>query len=131
MLWDGLGDTLRVSLTEDPLPKFLWPVIWPNGQNIGGSNKPLQIRAKEQINPYEFVRRTTPEIKVKRSGLAIGALMSPVLARASHPLDQPAEIIQEVARVQSAAKDAKVEGLVIQLENDSQLPHLPPYALRF
>ena len=47
-----------------------------------------------------------------------------MLARASHPLDQPADIIQEVARVQSAAKDAKVEGLVIPLENDSQLPHL-------
>ena len=50
--------------------------------------------------------------------------MPPVLALASHSLDQPAEIIQEVARVQSAAKDAKVEGLMILLENDSQLPHL-------
>jgi len=126
LLWDGLGDTLRVSLTEDPVAEI--PVALDLAKRAEyWWEQPTESRfePKEQINPYEFVRRTTPEIKVKRSALAIGATHVPaVLACASHPLDQPAEIIQEVARVQSAAKDAKVEGLVIQLENDSQLPHL-------
>lgn len=126
LLWDGLGDTLRVSLTEDPVAEI--PVARDLAKRAAcwwqQRTSPM-FEPKEIINPYEFIRRSTPEIKVKRSGLAIGATHVPaVLARASNHLDQPAEIIQEVARVQSATKDAKVEGLVIQLENNSQLPHL-------
>ena len=126
LLWDGLGDTLRVSLTEDPVAEI--PVardLAKRAKYWWEQQTTTKFEQKEMVNPYEFVRRTTPEIKVKKSALAIGATHVPaVLARASHPLNQPTEIIQEVARVQSAAKDAKVEGLLIQLENDSQLPHL-------
>ena len=48
LLWDGLGDTLRVSLTEDPVAEILWPVIWPNGRNIGGSNKSNPFQQKNK-----------------------------------------------------------------------------------
>jgi (E)-4-hydroxy-3-methylbut-2-enyl-diphosphate synthase len=126
LLLDGLGDTLRVSLTEDPVAEI--PVardLAKRAEYWWEQQTESCFEPKEKINPYEFVRRTTSEIKVKRSGLAIGATHVPaVLVRASNPLNQSVTIIQEVARVQSAAKDAKVEGLVIQLENNSQLPHL-------
>jgi (E)-4-hydroxy-3-methylbut-2-enyl-diphosphate synthase len=126
LLLDGLGDTLRVSLTEDPVAEI--PVardLAKRAEYWWEQQTESRFEPKEKINPYEFVRRTTPEIIVKRSGLAIGAAQVPaVLARTTNSLDQSVEIIQEVARVQSAAKDAKVEGLVIQLENNSQLPHL-------
>ena len=64
LLWDGLGDTLRVSLTENPVAEI--PVArnlaeraeyWWEQQNESG------FEPKEQINPYEFARRRTPRSK--------------------------------------------------------------------
>ena len=126
LLWDGLGDTLRVSLTEDPVAEIPVARDLAKRAHIGGKiQKPRRIANQSFINPYEFVRRITPEIKCKRSGLAFGAANVPtVLARSSYEIEQSTEIIQEVVRVQSSAKDAKVEGLVLSLKEDSQLPHL-------
>jgi len=126
LLWDGLGDTLRVSLTEDPVAEI--PVardLAKRAEYWWKDPETSPNRQSELINPYEFVRRITPEIKCKRSGLAFGAANVPtVLAHSSYEIEQSTEIIQEVARVQSAAKDAKVEGLVLSIKEDSQLPHL-------
>ena len=126
LLWDGLGDTLRVSLTEDPVAEI--PVARDLAKRAAHWWKDPETppnRQSELINPYEFARRITPQIKCKRSGIAFGATNVPtVLARSSFEIEQFTEIIQEVARVQSSAKDAKIEGLVISLNDDNQLPHL-------
>jgi len=126
LLWDGLGDTLRVSLTEDPVAEI--PVardLAKRAEYWWKDPETSSNRQSEFINPYEFVRRITPEIKCKRSGLTFGAAnVTTVLAHSSYEIEQSTEIIQEVARVQSAAKDAKVEGLVLSLKEDSQLHHL-------
>lgn len=126
LLLDGLGDTLRVSLTEDPIAEIPVAIdlarraaFWWS-QNSQACQEPVEL-----LNPYEFSRRTTSPISIPTSKFSFGGMNTPaVLASPTSPLHQPSEIIQEVARIQSAAKDAAVEGLIISLSSDSELDHL-------
>ncbi|MCH9633552.1 MAG: 4-hydroxy-3-methylbut-2-en-1-yl diphosphate synthase (ferredoxin) [Chlamydiae bacterium] len=59
LLLDGLGDTIRVSLTEDP-----WQEIEPCRQLINLSNKYLQMQpslpfVEKNRNPYEYQKRNS------------------------------------------------------------------------
>ena len=125
LLLDGLGDTIRVSLTEDPVAEI--PVArdlvrraeawWSDP----GSGKP---GPEELVDPFSFSRRPCGEISLSGK-VRIGDKHPPVvLVHAQHPLEQTDKIISEFARAQSANKDAPIEGLVVHLEDSLQLPHL-------
>jgi len=126
LLLDGLGDTLRVSLTEDPIAEIPVAIdlarraeLWWS-QNAQDGEEPV-----EHLNPYEFSRRVTHPISLPKGKFSFGGMNIPaVLASPTSALHQPSEIIQEVARIQSAAKDAPVEGLIISLTSDFELDHL-------
>ena len=64
LLEDGLGDTIRVSLTEDP--EFEMPV----GRKLVSryvhreAHKPIQaIITQQSVDPYEYTRRKTKEVR--------------------------------------------------------------------
>lgn len=62
LLEDGLGDTIRVSLTEDP--EFEIPVaklLADRYYNRGG-HKSIPEIVETPVNPYEYARRTTTEV---------------------------------------------------------------------
>jgi len=127
LLLDGLGDTLRVSLTEDPVAEI--PVALDLAKRAQSwwsqKGRNLEDEPAESINPYEFVRRPTAAVTFPKSKLSFGATAVPVvLTCPTASLSKPAEIIQEVARVQSASKDAPVEGLIISLAAEDDLIHL-------
>ena len=125
LLLDGLGDTIRVSLTEDPVAEI--PVAldlarraerWWSGSPSDGTPP------AESIDPFDFRRRPCPESELSQT-VRIGEKHPPaVLARSSHPLDQPEKIVREVAQIQSASKDTPVEGLVVELKDAGELAHL-------
>lgn len=65
LLEDGLGDTVRVSLTEDP--ELEAPVAASLYQSLyapRGAGKPIAPMAAEalQINPFQYSRRKTCEV---------------------------------------------------------------------
>lgn len=62
LLEDGLGDTIRVSLTEDP--EFEIPVAraLANRYTHRGGHKPIKPVAESPINPFEYQRRKTHEV---------------------------------------------------------------------
>ena len=125
LLLDGLGDTIRVSLTEDPVAEI--PVALDLARRAEGwwSDSPSdRIHPAESIDPFDFRRRPSPESKLSQT-VRIGEKHPlAVLAHSSHPLEQPEKIVREVAQIQSASKDTPVEGLVVELKDAGGLAHL-------
>jgi (E)-4-hydroxy-3-methylbut-2-enyl-diphosphate synthase len=62
LLEDGLGDTIRVSLTEDP--EFEIPVAKALADRYTHrvGHKPIQAIIESPINPYQYERRRTFEV---------------------------------------------------------------------
>jgi len=127
LLADGLGDTLRVSLTEDPIAEV--PVarqladkamkLWtPDGPNVRKEPDP--------VDPYHFQRRPVRTLPLGGS-LKTGALEPPlVLSRMNFDPSAKAEMIgSSVRQSQRMLKDAKVEGLLWPLAEDAAWEDLP------
>jgi len=125
LLLDGLGDTIRVSLTEDPVAEIPVALDLARRAEAWWSGSPSDgIPPAESIDPFDFRRRPCPESELSQT-VRIGEKHPPaVLAHSSHPLEQPEKIVREVAQIQSASKDTPVEGLVIELKDAGGLAHL-------
>lgn len=127
LLLDGLGDTIRVSLTEDPVAEI--PVARDLARRAekwwSANSNADPVVQDEEIDLFSYKRRNCPELSLASGKLLIGEKHPPVVvARAHHPLSKSAEIIRELAQVQVGSKDAPVEGLLITLEKSSDLTHL-------
>lgn len=63
LLEDGLGDTIRVSLTEDP--EFEAPVAkaLADRYSLRGSAEKLPQVEKIEVNPFEYKRRKTTQVE--------------------------------------------------------------------
>jgi (E)-4-hydroxy-3-methylbut-2-enyl-diphosphate synthase len=132
LLLDGLGDTIRVSLTEDPVAEI--PVAqdlvqrahtWWSQEPSAVPDKPSQ----ENLDPFTFERRRTTNIKIGQPLCSIGSKSPPLVISAStHSLKDPGAIVQEVAKTQVQAKDAPVEALLVELCNTSEMEGLETLA---
>ena len=129
LLLDGLGDTIRVSLTEDPVAEI------PVAQDLVGraqkwwSPEATTTQIQEAVNPYNFTRRTCTQIKLGQPHLSVGDKHPPSVLVSTHfPTRNTAAIIKEVAQVQTQSKDAPVEGLIIRIRTSSEFPELQTLA---
>ncbi|MBC2596397.1 (E)-4-hydroxy-3-methylbut-2-enyl-diphosphate synthase [Ruficoccus amylovorans] len=127
LLYDGLGDTIRVSLTEDPWYEV--PVardladrahaLWENSKNL-----PAPEREPEAVNPYEYRRREVVNLSFGED-CPINALEPPrVIAPSHRPLSEHAQITKDVLAAHKVLKDARIEGLLVQVKQDTDLIHL-------
>ena len=124
LLNDGLGDTIRVSLTEDPIYEV--PVardladkamaLWK--QN---SDTPILEPNKDSIDPFDYRRRNTRVIELGPNCRIGGELAPAVIIKTAHPLSAANEIIQDVCRTQTSLKESKLEGLQITINNREEL----------
>ncbi|MDG1668592.1 MAG: (E)-4-hydroxy-3-methylbut-2-enyl-diphosphate synthase [Opitutae bacterium] len=124
LLNDGLGDTIRVSLTEDPIYEV--PVardladkamaLWK--QN---ADTPILEPNKDSIDPFDYRRRNTRVIELGPNCRIGGELAPAVIIKAAHPLSAANEIIQDVCRTQTSLKESKLEGLQITINNREEL----------
>jgi (E)-4-hydroxy-3-methylbut-2-enyl-diphosphate synthase len=125
LLLDGLGDTIRVSLTEDPVAEI--PVacdLARRAERWWSESPPENLPPAESIDPFDFRRRSCPGIKLSQT-VSIGEKHPPaVLAHANHPLEETGKIVQEVAQIQSVSKDALVEGLIVEYKDAEELVFL-------
>lgn len=124
LLNDGLGDTIRVSLTEDPIYEV--PVardladkamaLWK--QN---ADTPILEPNKDSIDPFDYRRRNTRVIELGPNCRIGGELAPTVIIKTAHPLSAANEIIQDVCRTQTSLKESKLEGLQITINNREEL----------
>lgn len=130
LLMDGLGDTIRVSLTEDPVHEVpvakelasraenLWADEYLNEANLFADLK------SSKISPFEYNRHETLEISLDSETKLGDDHVPRVITRVSKPLHQASQIIQEVAKLQSENKEAPTEAILVKLEAELDLPHL-------
>jgi (E)-4-hydroxy-3-methylbut-2-enyl-diphosphate synthase len=127
LLYDGLGDTIRVSLTEDPWYEV--PVakdladrahaLWEQSAAL-----PACERAPETVNPYEYRRRDVGPVEFG-ADCPINALEPPrVIAPSARPLSEHAQITKDVIAAHKTLKDARIEGLLVRVEQETDLIHL-------
>ena len=137
LLNDGIGDTIRVSLTEDPVHEI--PVaqalaqkamkLW--SKNPQKKDTPLSTNP-DQIDPYSFTRNLTQPIELnslkdssnQTATYAIGATHPPrIVIKAHHPLEDYATLIQTICKHQIQAKENKLEGLLLEINTPQDLEH--------
>jgi (E)-4-hydroxy-3-methylbut-2-enyl-diphosphate synthase len=124
LLYDGIGDTLRVSLTEDPIYEV--PVgrdladkamsLWSQQDQL-----PASSEKKDSINPFDFRRRSTQVVELGPDCSIGGELAPAVIVKTQHPITATSEIIQEVCQTQTSLKESKLEGLQITIHRTDDL----------
>lgn len=129
LLLDGLGDTIRVSLTEDSVYEI------PVAQAIAAKAMSrwrlpaatVQEPAADGIDPFHFVRRTTTPLELG-GGIQFGGERPPTaITRVAL-----AELGSAHARLGAAVRpDTPAEGLLVTIDDVMQLASLPPLASGF
>ena len=124
LLNDGLGDTIRVSLTEDPVYEI--PVardlahktmaLWDRQ-----AQSPLTPETADSVNPYEFLRRDTRVIKLGKHCSIGGDKVPAVVVKTQHTIDRTEAIVKEVCKTQTFLKESKLEGLQVAIHSPEDL----------
>ncbi|MFP4167079.1 MAG: (E)-4-hydroxy-3-methylbut-2-enyl-diphosphate synthase [Opitutales bacterium] len=124
LLNDGLGDTIRVSLTEDPVHEI--PVardLADKAMTLWRKQAELQAPDLEPdaVNPYDFHRRTAQPITLGPECSAGGEAPPATIVRTRHSLAETQAIIQEVCQTRTKLKETRIEGLQLNVRNPADL----------
>jgi (E)-4-hydroxy-3-methylbut-2-enyl-diphosphate synthase len=128
LLQDGLGDTIRVSLTEDPwyeVPvardlaerahafwrRFDGSAALPGGENDG-------------VDAFHYNKRETVEVSLGEKCVISADNPPRVLIPAGKPLSAYKEIAKEVLESHAKQKEVRAEGVMVKLESREDLPAL-------
>ena len=130
LLLDGYGDTIRVSLTEDPVQEI--PVakdlarraerLWST--QFHETSKHFSTVRDTGTDPLEFKRRESGTLDINKK-FKVGSKSPPrIIVPITTPLSKSGEIANEIARIQTQSKDAAIEGPLVKLESMSDIKHL-------
>jgi len=115
LLYDGLGDTIRVSLTEDPVAEV--PVARALADKANRLWQASAVRTDpDPVDPFVYVRRPVAEGLLGTS-CATGMLEPPIVVQPGPPpaaVHNPDTYAKSLAHAQAALKEARVEGLLIE-----------------
>jgi (E)-4-hydroxy-3-methylbut-2-enyl-diphosphate synthase len=119
LLYDGLGDTIRVSLTEDPVyeipvardlankAEFLWR---------SGGGRMDAVKYDEAIDPFSYQRRFAKPVTLGKRLTVGGEALPSVWVKSHESVANLAAIIQSVCAYQMRYRDAPLEGLIVSVE---------------
>lgn len=125
LLYDGLGDTIRVSLTEDPWHEI--PVasdlarraeaLWTKNESLSP-----EYPREETVDPYDYRHRSIVDVSFGPE-TPINPLEPPrVITRVSGSLATEAEVIStKVRAANEQLKDARIEGLLLNLDREADI----------
>jgi (E)-4-hydroxy-3-methylbut-2-enyl-diphosphate synthase len=122
LLNDGLGDTIRVSLTEDPVYEI--PVardLADKAMSLWAQPRRPMGETKDSIDPYTFHRRASCPVDLGPNCSVGGESVPAVIVKTHHPLSEATKIIEDVCRTQTLLKDSRIEGLQVELKASSDL----------
>jgi (E)-4-hydroxy-3-methylbut-2-enyl-diphosphate synthase len=127
LLLDGLGDTIRVSLTEDSVYEIpvaraiaekamsLWQAPNPKLQT------PHQSEATDGIDPYHFTKRETALVEIT-SEVAVGPELPPRVIVRVESVAKLTEAAKQLAA--PSLKDTPAEGLLVPIATPGDLAEL-------
>ncbi len=127
LLADGLGDTLRVSLTEDPVyevPVGKELVKWTEAlweKSAAVENKSTQI--EETVDYYQAQKRETLSLDLP-DGTVWNHNAPAKVAVGTPSSDTPEALIKKVAEVQMRQKGAKIEYWIHSIDSEESLSAL-------
>lgn len=126
LLQDGLGDTIRVSLTEDPW--FEVPVARDLADRAHGlwrrfeGSAPLAGGENDGVDAFHYEKRETVELRLAE-GCDIGPDHPPrVFVPAGRPLAAHKEIAKDILDAHNRQKEVRAEGLIVKLADPAELP---------
>ena len=126
LLADGLGDTIRVSLTEDPWYEI--PVcreLVARADQLIQNGKATSVKLKDDpADPFSYTRRTTESIKLSEKCSAGATELPRVIVRSIAGLNNWQTAVKEVLDAHNQQREARVEGLLVQLTSSDQVPAL-------
>ncbi|MEM1221776.1 MAG: (E)-4-hydroxy-3-methylbut-2-enyl-diphosphate synthase [Verrucomicrobiota bacterium] len=118
LLNDGLGDTIRVSLTEDPIYEI--PVardladkamtLWSAQEDMA-----LPLEETDSIDPFTFKKRSSRVLELSKNCTIGGESVPAVIVKTHRPILDAQSIIEEVCRIQMLHKDSPIEGLQVKI----------------
>ncbi len=127
LLFDGLGDTIRVSLTEDPVYEI--PVakdladkamtLW--NRDIGN---PPSEKFSDSIDPYSFNRRIINEFKIGED-ISLSSHQPPAVVVSVKSLDDnQSELADAIIAASKKLIDSKIEGIIISHKENISVSNL-------
>jgi (E)-4-hydroxy-3-methylbut-2-enyl-diphosphate synthase len=129
MLRDGLGDTIRVSLTEDPVAEV------PVALALAVEAEKLWARTAEAasgpdlehdgINPFVFARRECVEVAMGAQLKAGGLNMPRVAVHASGPIAKTAKALSKIAAWHAMNPRMRMEGIILTVTTPREATALP------
>ncbi|MCC5840412.1 MAG: (E)-4-hydroxy-3-methylbut-2-enyl-diphosphate synthase [Opitutales bacterium] len=125
LLYDGLGDTIRVSLTEDPVYEI--PVARALAERAMALWREAPVRnTPDAIDPYTYNRRPVAAQIVGKAS-AIGPLEPPrVLVCAPDGWrESTASLTEELRAARQRFRDLPIEGLIFRISQPSDLDRIP------
>ncbi len=126
LLFDGLGDTIRVSLTEDPVHEI--PIALELAKRAEALwKRPLVDHADlliDTIDPYSYNRRESLEITLSNN-TGLGQDHFPrVILRLDDALHDGVKAVRTVLDIHARYKENRVEGLLFPLQKPEEVPAL-------
>ncbi len=124
LLADGLGDTIRVSLTEDPVYEI------PVAQNLAKLAHKLWetnflddglLIKNDNVNPYEYRRRESITLKLNDSIATGSSTHPPVFVKVHHSLSDYQAIAKEIIQANNTFAESKIEGLIVDVNSSEDL----------
>ncbi|HUG09608.1 MAG TPA: (E)-4-hydroxy-3-methylbut-2-enyl-diphosphate synthase [Opitutaceae bacterium] len=122
LLMDGLGDTIRVSLTEDsvyeiPVARALVErAASAEAQSVGAPGA-----APDSIDPYHYHRRETVTVRLSTKTIAGGGEPPRVIVRLPSEISTPTQLKALLASIARTHKDTPIEGLIVRAGSQETL----------
>jgi len=124
LLADGLGDTIRVSLTEDPwheIPVCKEIVRRAEAVAALGAASTVALPA-DPADPFAFTRRATETIELSPKCLAGSGEVPRVVVRSVAGLADWQAAAKELLDVHAAQREVRAEGLLVRLDDPAHAP---------
>ena len=126
LLADGLGDTIRVSLTEDP-----WHEIPVCKEIVRRAEALAALGAASTValpvdpaDPFAFTRRATETIELSPKCLAGSGEVPRVVVRSIAGLADWQAAAKELLDAHAAQREVRAEGLLVRLDDPAHAPAL-------
>ncbi|MBT5379284.1 MAG: (E)-4-hydroxy-3-methylbut-2-enyl-diphosphate synthase [Opitutae bacterium] len=122
LLLDGYGDTIRVSLTEDPVceipvarelakrAEYLW------AESTQGN--PVPKRFPPSFDPFDYKRRKATPVQITENLSAGTGLPPRIIVRTDRHLSELQDLIIDICKVQTTRKENGIEGLLLTLKTE-------------
>ena len=121
LLYDGLGDTLRVSLTEDPVNEIPVARDLANRAMKLWQSKNTPPRAPDTIDPFTFNRRCTTTLNLGGECPVAADTPPRVIVPAGYPIAKSQAILKVIENAETQLKDNKIEGLLFKINPSDDL----------